>query len=73
MTNFSHLDACELRLSHERVRLANARTASERAIREVWVAQCEREIAGERRRLGLDDDAAPMSDDDLLAALAGLV
>jgi hypothetical protein len=69
MTNFSHLDACELRLSHERVRLANARTASERAIREVWVAQCEREIASVRAMLGLDAAPVDLTDDELLAAL----
>ena len=63
-----HLDTLRLGLSHERDRLAAAKTDAERAIRAVWVAQREREIAGEERFLGIAP-AAPISDDELLAAL----
>jgi len=66
----SHLVALQTRLSHERARLANAKTAKERELRAVWVAQAEKELAGELRFLGMSD-AAPVDidDDDLLAAL----
>lgn len=59
MTDTSHLDALQLRLSHERDRLARAKTEQEREMRRVWVAQIEKEI-------GLERD---MTDDELLAEL----
>jgi len=65
-----HLDALNTRLAHERDRLANAKTARERALRSVWVAGNEREIASERKFLGLAEIDA-MSDDELLAELRG--
>lgn len=73
MLDLSHLDALRLRLSHERERLARATSESECNARRAYVAQCEREIAGELAFLGLpaDECAAPMSDDELLAALSG--
>lgn len=68
--NTDHLNALELGLSNERVRLANAKTDQERALRQVWIAQTEREIQSELEFLGLTpvglDD---MSDADLLLAL----
>ena len=64
--NTSHLNALQLRLSNERVRLANARTNAERDLRQVWVAQIEREIARETSTIYSDSD---MSDAELLAAL----
>lgn len=71
----THLSALELRLSHERARLAQAKTRSERALRSVWIAQIEREIAHELGRqstpaakLGAKLDA--MSDAELLAELS---
>lgn len=70
--DLSHLHALELGLSHERQRLARARTEGERALRTVWVADYEKQIADERAFLGLpadDHSAADMSDDELLAAL----
>lgn len=71
MPDQSHLNALRFGLSNERVRLANAKTEGERKLRAVWVAQREREIEGELRRLGVEDDAAvEMTDDELLAALA---
>lgn len=68
----THLHALELRLSHERERLRCARSGPERDLRAVWVAQIEREIADERRFLGIADTPNPgetMNDADLLAAL----
>lgn len=70
MTDFSHLDALELGLSHERARFNAATKPGERALRAVWVSGLEREVAAERKFLGLDaTPASPMSDDDLLAEL----
>lgn len=57
----NHLDALNLRLSNERVRLANAKSEGERELRKVWIAQLEKEVAGEIQFLGTEDD--------LLAAL----
>ncbi len=66
----SHLNALELRLSHERGRLRAAKTDAERATRQVTVDGIEREIAGERKFLGLAPQAASaMSDDALMQAL----
>ncbi|MDA8119156.1 MAG: hypothetical protein M0Z85_03710 [Gammaproteobacteria bacterium] len=67
--NTTHLDALELRLSHERERLAKAKTERERQIRQVWVSGIEKEIASERKFLGLTDDLPQVSDDELLAEL----
>ena len=72
MPDTSHLNALELRLSHERVRLANARTPGESAMRAVWIAGIEREIAAEYKFLGITPlslDDILMSDDELLAQL----
>jgi hypothetical protein len=75
-SDLSHLNALELRLSHERERLRAARTPREKAFRAQQVAGAEREIAGERKflsargvDLSVDDDVASMSDDELLAEL----
>ena len=67
--NTTHLDALELRLSHERERLAKAKTERERQIRQVWVSGIEKEISSERKFLGLTDDLPQVSDDELLAEL----
>ncbi len=74
--DLSHLNALELRLSHERERLRAARTPREKAFRAQQVAGCEREIAGEREflkargvDLSIDDEVAGLSDDELLAEL----
>lgn len=70
MTDLSHLNALELNLSHERVRLSQATAAQDIALRKVWVAQLEREIADERRFLGIvSTDDADLSIDDLFAEL----
>jgi hypothetical protein len=68
-TNYTHLDALNLRLSHERARLAAATSDRERAVRAAWISQTEREIAGERAFLGLQDDLPAVDDDELLAEL----
>jgi len=70
--DLSHLDSLQTRLSHERVRHANAETNGERLWRAVWVAQLEREVAREREFLGLSAATATvdaMSDDELLREL----
>jgi hypothetical protein len=70
MTTTTHLDALELGLSNERIRLANAKTKSEESIRTVWVKQYEKEIEDEKKFLGIvEPDLSDMSDNDLLAAL----
>lgn len=66
--DYSHLIALQTRLAHERQYLSIAKTANEKAIRNVWIAQIEREIAGEEKFLGLDP-VEDISDDDLMAAL----
>ena len=70
MTDTSHLDALNLRLSNERMRLAAAKTPYERQLRAAWVASAEREVAGE---LVFLDAQAPilgdLSDEELLAEL----
>lgn len=73
MTDTAHLSVLINRLANERAALANAKTDQERALRTVWVAQCEREINGEEAFLGLpvtDYSAPEMSDAELLAELA---
>ena len=67
MTDYSHLNALELRLSHERARLARDNSP----IRQVWVAGIEKEFAEERRFLGLPpiEPTTTMTDDELIAAL----
>ncbi len=60
--NTDHLDALISRLTRERER---ARTDPSE-IRDVWIAQLEREIASEYQFLGIKPN---ISDDDLLEAL----
>jgi hypothetical protein len=68
----SHLDALNFRLSNERNRLAQAKTAKEREQRQVWVSQIEKEIAREEEFLGKKGGPLPeISDDDLLRELMG--
>ncbi len=67
MTDFTHLSALQHRLHNEQRALKAARTDQERALRAVWVAQCEREIAGEYAFLNIAPCDA--SDEELLAGL----
>lgn len=71
-TDTTHLNALELRLSHEREYLRAAKTDMERDLRTVWISQIEKEIADERAFLGLAEPVvnADISDEDLLAELA---
>ena len=72
MTDTSHLDALQVRLSHERGYLAKAKKPGEIELRKVWIAGIEKEIAAEYRFLGIKPlslDEILMSDDELLAEL----
>lgn len=65
----NHLNALHLRLSHERGYLAAAKTAREREMRRVWIAQIEKEIADEHRFLGIESTTVEMTDDELMKEL----
>lgn len=65
----SHLSTLELSLSHERARLSAATSAKEMELRKVYVAQIEKEIAGEKKFLGIVETEVAMSDDDLFNEL----
>lgn len=71
---FEHLNALRFRLSNEQSRLRSAKRPADVALRRVYLAQCEREIAGEIAFLaarGIVEEPMPvMSDDELLAALS---
>lgn len=70
--NTEHLMALTTRLANERRALANATKASEIELRTVWVGQCEREINGEERFLGMpvtDWNEPEMSNEELVAEL----
>lgn len=69
MTDLSHLNALELRLSHEREYLAQAKTVDECQMRKIWIAQIEREIAAEYKFLGIEPVECDLSDDELFAEL----
>lgn len=64
----THLDALELRLSNERLRLSAATSTQEKEMRTVWVAQIEKEIAAEYKFLGIAPPA-DMTDEEILAEL----
>lgn len=70
MTDRTHLNALELGLSNERMRLAEAKTDAERELRAVWIEQREQEIAGEYAFFGLEQPIdEPMTMDEILAEL----
>ena len=70
MTDFTHLDALSLRLSHEREYLAAAKTDGERDLRKVWISQIEKEISAEYKHLGLHPAyKVEMTNEELLAEL----
>ncbi len=71
MTDHSHLAALEAALSHERARLAAATGQQEIALRKAWVAQLEKELAGEYARYGILPPP-DMTADELAAELAEL-
>lgn len=77
MTDFSHLDAIDQRLSHECARVAQAKTRKERDWREHNLRSIEKERADEIRFLEKNGFKFPtleeiMSDDELLAELGAL-
>lgn len=71
MRDTSHLVALQERLSRERMRLAEAMFDEEKALRQVWVVQAERELEGELKFLGMAGDGKvdDMGDDELLSEL----
>lgn len=70
MADTTHLGALNLRLSHERARLAAAKSKRERDLRTVWISQIEHEISNEQKALGVSiATECEMTDDELLAAL----
>jgi len=70
MQDTSHLNALRVRLSHEQDRLNRAKTGREKEFHSVRVKQCQKEIAGELKFLGLEETVLPeMTDDELLAEL----
>jgi len=72
MKDASHLIALQTRLAHENEYLAAAKTQKEIAIRTVWIAQIEKEIADEKKFIGFEEispEVDNMSADDLLAEL----
>lgn len=66
--NYSHLGALELNLSDARIRLAACKNVKQIELFKVFVAQLEREVAGERKFLGMEIKFN-VSDDDLLNEL----
>ena len=68
--DFTHLDALELALSHERERLRLARHPIEIQYRSIWVRNYEREIAAEREYLGLPATDTEWPIDDLARELS---
>ena len=73
MTDTTHLTALHTRLSNERAYLAKETTEMGRQLRKVWIAQCEKEIEGERRFLGMPEDDLSalddLTDDEIIALL----
>lgn len=74
MTDFNHLDAIDLRLSHERARVIQAKTVKERDWREHNVKMIEQERANEIKFLEKNGVVFPtldeiLSDDELLREL----
>jgi hypothetical protein len=69
--DINHLNALQIRLSHERGYLAQEKTVKGRELRQVWINQVEEEIEAERAFLGLaaEEKLDDMSADDLLAEL----
>lgn len=74
MSQTSHLEALQFRLSNEKSRLNNAKNKNEKTFRETLVTQIEKEIQGELKFLEskgikVDTSVEQMSDDELMAEL----
>lgn len=67
LPDLSHLNALRLRRSHEACRFA----ASSSPLRKIMLDQLDREIASELVFLGLGDELAKLTDEELLDALKG--
>ena len=71
--SFEHLEALELRLFHNRERLAKCNSKNATELYKVWIAQNEKEIADEIAFLAKKGIVRPaveeMTTDELLAAL----
>lgn len=66
----NHIDALNLRLSNERVRLAQAKNANEIRQRQVWITQIEKEIESEKAFLNSQaQERTDLSDEELLRQL----
>ena len=68
----THLVALMARLSSEKAALKRATKPQEIELRKVWVSQCEKEINGEERFLGMsvtDFSEPEMTDEELMAEL----
>lgn len=69
--NMTHLDALELRLSHEKARAFQETNSKALRMREVWIAGIKKEIADEKAFLGIKDEPEiEMTDAELLSALS---
>lgn len=70
MTDFSHMDAIIQRLARETARLNAATNENERAFRQLQISQNKKELASEKKFLGISEltlEETTMSDDELLA------
>lgn len=65
----SHLGCLETRASRARERFRLASTEAERAFRLAEIESAERELAGEKKFLGIENTEFVGTDDDLLLAL----
>lgn len=65
----THLETLRLHLSNEKSRLSNATHKAEIAMRQIWISQLEKEIAGELKFLGISDDLPELSDDEIFKSL----
>lgn len=72
MTDFSHLDAINQRLARETARLDAATNENERVFRQLQISQAKKELASEKKFLGIPElslEEIMMSDDELLSEL----
>lgn len=66
----SHLNALEYGLHNETIRLREAKSEGERALRKVWVNQYEKQISDERKRLGMTAPVdCELTEEELMAEL----
>lgn len=70
-TDTTHLNALQVRLSHEKARAFKETNSNALRQREVWIRQIKKEIADERKFLGLppEEELPEMTDEELLREL----